>query len=517
MLTGLGIPLGSGIIYTGLRSLNIKLGSRNDTLTIAGTNASGTVVNTGNAKDTVNVQEISGNTVVQGGAGSDTFVVSPMGPGKGLGLPLLLVGGSVGTNELDVTANLDFKLSDWNLTLSNGDSIALQSIPKAVLTGGSLDNTFDVSNWTGSATLNGGGGNDRVQSTNDANFTLADSGLTRSTGGSFNLSGIDEAILTGGIDGTTIDATGFTGKAFLYGGAGNNTLVAGSGDDYLAGGAGFNLLVGGAGNDVLVGGTGSGDTIKAGSGDTTIIGSKGGSDHLMAGSGNDRIFGQGGNNTIIGGTGQDILDTGTGGNNTVTGDATKNILIGRAPSDTLVNTASGPLSNGTLVYLYPNSSVPNPIPTYQAPLAAVLGGATLPVGPEEAGRWAEFAGSATGTGLSASPGQAIQPSIAAGTSGPYAAWADSRTGIFKSTSPSALLLGGCSWPAVPKVVGSAIARAKRCGQASQSMATATRSSPTRYLAQASIRATSTPPPTIRQPTAATAAGWHWARRKAAVA
>ena len=66
-----------------------------------------------------------------------------------------------GGNPVDtfvVTADADFTLTDWSLKLSVGESIALTSIQQALLTGGAGDNTFDVSGWTGTATLVGGSG-----------------------------------------------------------------------------------------------------------------------------------------------------------------------------------------------------------------------------------------------------------------------------------------------------------------------------------------------------------------------
>ena len=49
---------------------------------------------------------------------------------------------------------------------------------------GAGDNDFTVSGWTGGAFLSGGsGGTDSVISSNNANFTLSQTSLTRSDGG----------------------------------------------------------------------------------------------------------------------------------------------------------------------------------------------------------------------------------------------------------------------------------------------------------------------------------------------
>ena len=57
-------------------------------------------------------------------------------------------------------------------------------------------------------------------------------------------------------------------------------------------------------------------------------------------------------------------------------------------------------------------------------------GPSLPTGVDGLGRWTEFAGSASGAGLSGLPGVSVEPSIAAGPAGEYVAWADQRNGSF---------------------------------------------------------------------------------------
>lgn len=79
-----------------------------------------------------------------------------------------------------------------------------------------------------------------------------------------------------------------TGRIVAYGQDGDDTIVVGSDitrSAWLFGGAGNDTLKGGSGNDVLVGGDGN-DTLIAGSGRDLLIGGAG-SDHLVAGEGND--------------------------------------------------------------------------------------------------------------------------------------------------------------------------------------------------------------------------------------
>src|SRR5205807_1986641 len=132
----------------------------------------------------------------------------------------------------------NFVLTNAALMRSDGVTFHLNGITQARLSGGAHDNTFDVSAFTGQATLDGAaGGADSVVSSNNANFTLTDTSLTRSTGGSFAL-GNDSVQANGGND--TVDA-----------GAGNDTVLGGAGDDSIIGGTGADLLVGQAGNDKL--------------------------------------------------------------------------------------------------------------------------------------------------------------------------------------------------------------------------------------------------------------------------
>ena len=292
-------------------------------------------------------------------------------------------------------------------------------------------------------------------------------------------------MISGGASNNTLDATGFSGTAWLYGGAGNDTLLAGSGNDYLDGGTGSDILVGGSGTDILNGSEGSGDTITAGTGDTTIYGSAftdniqggpgddliygdGGNDAINAGSGNDTIVGGSGSATIYGGPGNDLIfDGGTGtiyadgpggGNandvDTIYGSG-QDIIHAGLGNDIIYNqggtntiTGGGP---GTQIYTVAAGTValpsPGAIPTpADWPPPAVDGSATLPTGADGQGRWSQLAGSASNDDLSNSPAQAVESSVTAGASGPYVAWSDSATASTRFTWPSTRLPAGSSWP-----------------------------------------------------------------------
>ena len=264
-LTGLGMAY--GITYGGLAALDINLDAGNNTFTIASTATGSTLITGGTGTpaaftDTFDVDAVSGNTLITGGTANDAFVVGSTSAAtartmKTIDAPLTLEGGS-GSNSLSVTADVNFTLSNTSLQLSNGETIGLASINQATLTTGTTDDTFNVSQWTGSATLvvGGGGGLDQMVSSVDADAVLTDTSLTRSNGANFTLSGIQQAIISGGASNNKLDATGFSGTAWLYGGTGNDTRLAGPGNDYLDGGTGNDSLVGGAGPDIWSDSTG---------------------------------------------------------------------------------------------------------------------------------------------------------------------------------------------------------------------------------------------------------------------
>jgi Ca2+-binding RTX toxin-like protein len=155
--------------------------------------------------------------------------------------------------------------------------------------------------------------------------------------------------ITGGSGADVIYAIG-QGVNYIYGKAGNDTLVGGSGLNYLDGGAGadtlngwfsantyatytdapstggvgvtVNLLnpslnTGDAAGDVYVDvhkaiGSNYADTITADNSGDILYGGAG-DDRLTGGTGTDRLYGQAGNDTLIAGPGTSYLDGGAGG------------------------------------------------------------------------------------------------------------------------------------------------------------------------------------------------------------
>ena len=83
-----------------------------------------------------------------------------------------------------------------------------------------------------------------------------------------------------------------------------------SGDDAASGGDERAYLFGLAGNDTLVAGLGGG-ALYGDSGDDTLVG-RSGADRLMGGKGSDRLFGGPANDMLMGGANDDTLDEGAG-------------------------------------------------------------------------------------------------------------------------------------------------------------------------------------------------------------
>jgi hypothetical protein len=140
------------------------------------------------------------------GPGHDTFV------GRG------------GNDTVQDAGAASYVLTNGNLTGTGSDT--LQNIPNAVLTGAAGGTVFNVSGWTGSATLIGVSGTNTVVVNRDTNFTLTADTLTLASGGTFHLVDIQDVLLMGGPSGSTFDVGGWNGLATLTGVGGTNTVVA---------------------------------------------------------------------------------------------------------------------------------------------------------------------------------------------------------------------------------------------------------------------------------------------------
>ena len=134
--------------------------------------------------------------------------------------------GSTGSDSVIASKDVNFTLSNAALTSNDSMSLALSSIEVANLTGGASNNSFTVSGWNGTGTFDGGAGTgDRIFATNDVNFTLSTTLLQRSGMTNQTLANIEAANLTGGVSANTFDVSGWTGLGRLDGGP-EDTIVA---------------------------------------------------------------------------------------------------------------------------------------------------------------------------------------------------------------------------------------------------------------------------------------------------
>lgn len=235
--------------------------------------------------------------------------------------------------------------------LGGNDFLENQTALHLIADGGEGNDQFVVQDSSGgTGTLTGGAGIDTVV-VGGRSMTLTDSRLTAGAM-SLQLSGIENANLTGGDGNDTLDARMFSGTATLSGAAGNDTLwgslgshtlMGGEGDDTLYGSAGRNTLIGGAGLDTvnfasadagmaidLATGRATGGTINdqlstienvVGSRFADTISGDSGANRIYAGDdndvldgrgGNDELYGEGGDDTLTDWLGSNRLDGGTG-------------------------------------------------------------------------------------------------------------------------------------------------------------------------------------------------------------
>ena len=145
---------------------------------------------------------------VNGMASDDTFTVS------NLTRSATLDGGAGIGDAIVATNDVDFTLANTSLARSGGQApLTLASMEAATLTGGAADNSFTVSGWSGTGTLDGAGGTDSVVATNDVDFTLTNTSLARTTLGALTLASIESATLTGGAANNSFTVSGWSGRA----------------------------------------------------------------------------------------------------------------------------------------------------------------------------------------------------------------------------------------------------------------------------------------------------------------
>ncbi|WP_254506577.1 beta strand repeat-containing protein [Anatilimnocola floriformis] len=203
---------------------------------------------------------------LNGGSGNDSFDLTNWSK-------MLVLAGGGGTDTIVAGNDVNYNLSDTLFLRTGLQPIAHSTMENANLTGGASNNTFDISGWTRTATLNGGAGTDKlVSSDNVLTTTLTNTSLTRLTRGAVTLSSIEAAEIIDGAGSNTVNASSFTGSLKVDGGAGNDNITGGAGPTILIGGLGDDTLKSGTGRTVLIGGVGLDRLTGNSNGDLLISG-----------------------------------------------------------------------------------------------------------------------------------------------------------------------------------------------------------------------------------------------------
>ncbi len=268
----------------------------------------------------------------------------------------------------DLFVGVDVYLGDGNDTLQ-------QDVSGAVVGG---DGNDDIRVTTGSFTLVGNEGADRIEATGTAvasvfysgrtapvsatingvaddgeagegdNLIGAITGLTGGEGSDNLVAGPSTRFLVG--NGGNDILVGSTGRSDLLGGAGNDQLLGGNGSDFLTGGPGADFLSGGDGLDEANyggdaplrlsigdgandGAAGEGDDIRSdvealagGQGDDVLIGDDD-PNRLIAYGGQDVLRGEGGADRLYGWDDGDELDAGAGRDRVYAGSEDRPLLV----------------------------------------------------------------------------------------------------------------------------------------------------------------------------------------------
>lgn len=211
----------------------------------------------------------AGDNVLRGGAGDDTLFGALGDDFLDGGTGTDTLDGGEGTDGIAAFANSNFTLTDAMLLRNGSDVDHLFSINAALLIGGTGNNVFNLTGWTGNASLFGVSGTDTVIFGADEDMDLVSAGITdvltvnAVIPFTLSTSGIDRWTLTGGVSGNVMDASLYTragGSLTLNGNGGDDTITGSQNDDIINGGSGDDTITGGIGSDTINGGTGT-DTV----------------------------------------------------------------------------------------------------------------------------------------------------------------------------------------------------------------------------------------------------------------
>jgi hypothetical protein len=126
------------------------------------------------------------------------------------------------------------------------------------------------------------------------------------------------------------DGGDYTGRLFVYGLGGNDTILGGLGADVIFAGLGDDIVDGREGNDIVYAGSGA-DAVRGGAGIDRLIGNAD-DDTLLGSDGNDFLFGGAGRDLILGENGDDLIK-GQGGRDNLAGGGNGTVA---SPGDAIV-------------------------------------------------------------------------------------------------------------------------------------------------------------------------------------
>jgi hypothetical protein len=317
-VTGLGYTVNFDGMDPAYNSLAINGNGGNDTITvgnnspvtITGTSTTSpgssatpgttTTTTTSGATTTTTTTTITNDTTA-GTTTTTTSVKTTYARVENSFKSLTVQGGAGGSSDVVVSDDADFTLSDTALTRSTGGTISLNNVARANLTGGLSDNHFHVLNWSGTASLNGAGGYNTLQGP-DASST-------------WKITGTDAGTLDGNVS--------FVSMQNLVGGSASDVF------QFYTGGQLSGMIDGGDGIDTLDYSPFAGDiVVDLALGTATNVGK--GVTHIenVTGSlGNSLIVGDSNPNQLIGGAGRNVI-IGGGGADQIFGGGGDNILIG---------------------------------------------------------------------------------------------------------------------------------------------------------------------------------------------
>lgn len=212
-------------------------------------------------------------------------------------------------------------------TQSEAFVIDVRSLP----TGSTLQlDNIEFASIIGSATVNGGGGDNFATGDDSAQF------ISLGVGDDTLLGGDGADTIGSGTGNDSLDGEG--GDDRVFGGEGNDTVIGSGGADVVYGNQQADVLYGNLANDTLFGGQDS-DTVFGGQADDLIYGNMA-ADTLWGQLGADTIFGGQGDDLINGGDANDRL-YGNLGNDLLSGGAGDDNLFGGAGDDTLYGGVAG--------------------------------------------------------------------------------------------------------------------------------------------------------------------------------